>query len=204
MSASIEGLGPPKDGHESSFAAVYRRCYVDVYRYMTAVLGEEHEAEDVTQQVFLEIWRALPRYEHRGTPIKAWVLRIARNRALNYQRGRARSDIPWGDSIAGMYEELGHRDGASARSAEQSAVGLLRRLPTRTQKILALRFLAELPIAEVAELLEMTPAAVSQAQHRAVLQFRERAKALEQREAAKRMTSEGDVSVVHVPMTARS
>ena len=48
---------------------------------------DDHEAEDITQQVFAELMTTLVRYDERGVPFFAWLLRMARNAAIDHLRG---------------------------------------------------------------------------------------------------------------------
>ena len=57
---------------------------------MLSILRDEQEAEDVTQHVFLKLISAIQKYEPRKVPFTAWVIRVARNVAVDHQRQRRR------------------------------------------------------------------------------------------------------------------
>lgn len=59
-----------------------------IYRTVFAVLQSPHDAEDVTQEVLLQIYRSLPEYRMEG--LKTWITRIAVNRAIDYKRKQMR------------------------------------------------------------------------------------------------------------------
>lgn len=60
----------------------------DIFRVIYAVLRDQKEAEDATQEVFLKIYYSLPEYENKG--LKTWMTRIAVNYAIDVRRKRAR------------------------------------------------------------------------------------------------------------------
>src|SRR5258706_4426682 len=71
-------------------AELYRRHLGEIYRYCLFRIGDEAAAEDLTEEVFLNMVQSLPRYTDRGIPFVAWLYRIARARVVDYQRRRAR------------------------------------------------------------------------------------------------------------------
>lgn len=75
----------------------------DLFRVIYAVLRDQKEAEDATQEVFLKIYYSLPKYEHKG--LKTWMTRIAVNHAIDMQRKRKRRREEMVDDF-GTSEEL--------------------------------------------------------------------------------------------------
>jgi RNA polymerase sigma factor (sigma-70 family) len=90
-----------------------------IYHTVYAVLQSSHDAEDVTQEALLRIYRSLPDYRHDG--FKTWITRIAVNRAIDYKRSKARRP----ERLAGGGEEA-VRHG----TAEQAAIGMLSAAPS--------------------------------------------------------------------------
>lgn len=68
-----------------------RVYYADVYRTAYAVLHHHQDAEDVTQEVFVQIYRALPEYRNQG--LKTWITRITVNRAIDARRKQGRQKV---------------------------------------------------------------------------------------------------------------
>lgn len=66
-----------RDRH--AFAQLYRLHYPAVARYVHRRVGDPHLVEDLVADVFLNAMNALPRYRHRGVPVRAWFFRIAGN-----------------------------------------------------------------------------------------------------------------------------
>ena len=66
-------------GDANAFGQLYDRFLPEIVRYLTYRVGNPDTAEDLAQQVFLKAWQAIPRYEERGVPFKAWLYRMAHN-----------------------------------------------------------------------------------------------------------------------------
>jgi RNA polymerase sigma-70 factor (ECF subfamily) len=77
---------------DSDFTELYRTHLRDVYSYSYYRCGNHHDAEDLTEQTFLQAWRHFERAqrESNGRPLRPWLIRIAHNLAANYYRDRAR------------------------------------------------------------------------------------------------------------------
>jgi RNA polymerase sigma-70 factor (ECF subfamily) len=75
-------------GDPSALQYLYDRYSRDVYGYVCSIVRDEHEAEDIVQNVFIKLMRVLPKYEQRGVPFSAWLFRVARNVALDHMRSR--------------------------------------------------------------------------------------------------------------------
>ena len=67
---------------------LYLRYRNNIYGYVLSMLRDPHDAEDVTQHVFLKLISAIGRYQAREVPFTSWILRVARNAALDHLRQR--------------------------------------------------------------------------------------------------------------------
>jgi RNA polymerase sigma-70 factor (ECF subfamily) len=77
-----------KQGERDAIRLLYVRYAENVYGYVASILRDEKEAEDLTQHVFLKLINAIHKYDDRGVPFSAWLLRLARNAALDHLRRR--------------------------------------------------------------------------------------------------------------------
>jgi RNA polymerase sigma-70 factor (ECF subfamily) len=77
-----------KQGDRDALRLLYVRYAENVYGYVASILRDEKEAEDLTQLVFLKLIHAIHKYDDRGVPFSAWLLRLARNAALDHLRRR--------------------------------------------------------------------------------------------------------------------
>jgi RNA polymerase sigma-70 factor (ECF subfamily) len=146
-----------------AFGPLYQR-YVDrIYHYLYMRAGNAEDAADLTQQVFLQAWRALPRYEARGAPFAAWLLRIARNVAIDAGRRRPMT-IDW-DYAATAFEHAAEREQDPEalllrREAFARLGAVLRRLDPDKRELLVLRFVVGLTVREIAPVVGKSEAAV--------------------------------------------
>src|SRR5256714_11516599 len=76
---------------DADFSDLYRAHLKDVYSYSYYRIGNHHDAEDLTEQTFLQAYRhfARARAESNGRPLRPWLIRIAHNLAANYHRDRS-------------------------------------------------------------------------------------------------------------------
>ncbi|MGN6338833.1 sigma-70 family RNA polymerase sigma factor [Mycobacterium sp.] len=153
------------------------------------MLGSVHDAEDLVQETYLRGWRGYPAFEERAA-LKTWLYRIATTACLRALENRARRVLPMGvgdgsidpdadfDARAGAHSWLepipdammfkSPEDDVTAKQSVRLAVmTALQELPARQRAVLILRDVVQFSAAEVAELLETTPAAVNSSLQRA-------------------------------------
>ena len=162
----------------AAFGPLYAR-YVDrIYTYLRTRTGQARadEAADLTQQVFLRALDALPRYQPRaGVSVAAWLFRIARNAATDWQR-RQRKVIPWQAVPEDLHPPAAETTEAAALQHDETAQvhRLLSTLDDMTREAIALRFTAELSLAEIGAVLGASEEAVRKRITRALHTLKER------------------------------
>jgi RNA polymerase sigma-70 factor, ECF subfamily len=75
-----------KEGDQDALRFLYVSYSQNVYGYVRSIVRDDHEAEDVTQHVFTKLMTTLVKYDDRGIPFFAWLLRLARNVAIDHLR----------------------------------------------------------------------------------------------------------------------
>jgi RNA polymerase sigma-70 factor (ECF subfamily) len=75
-----------KEGDRDALHFLYVRYSNNIYGYVRSIVRDDHEAEDVTQHVFAKLITCLVKYDDRGVPFFAWLLRLARNVAIDHLR----------------------------------------------------------------------------------------------------------------------
>src|SRR5580765_8391325 len=87
---------------DEDFTQLYKAHLRDVYSYAYYRVGNHHDAEDLTEQTFLQAYRHFERAqrESRGRPLRPWLIRIAHNLAANYYRDRSRRPVTQLDDAA--------------------------------------------------------------------------------------------------------
>jgi RNA polymerase sigma-70 factor (ECF subfamily) len=83
-----EAVDRANAGDPEAMRFLYLRYADSVYGYVRGIVRDDHEAEDVTQHVFAKLMTVLPKYERRDVPFAAWILRVARNVAVDHMRQR--------------------------------------------------------------------------------------------------------------------
>lgn len=76
------------DGNDHAFRLLVEKYRTELFRTIYAVLRNQKDAEDATQEVFMKIYRSLPQYENQG--FKTWMKRIAVNHAIDMKRKQTR------------------------------------------------------------------------------------------------------------------
>lgn len=162
----------------AAFGPLYAR-YVDrIYTYLGARTGyaRGEDAADLTQQVFLRALDALPRYRVRGgVTVAAWLFRIARNAATDWQRREGRT-VPW-EAVPEEQRPAAPEtaDGEALRQDEIAQVHrLLATLDDTTREALVLRFSARLTLAEIGAVLGISEEATRKRITRALHALKER------------------------------
>lgn len=139
-----EAIRRAQKGDREALGFLYVRYADDIHRYVRSIVKDPHEAEDVTQQVFAKLIHVIGKYEERQVPFFAWILRVARNLALDHLR--AQRMIP-------VEEVRGSDRGAGDPAGERPLNDLreaLSTLPIDQREILVLRHFAGLTPTEIA------------------------------------------------------
>lgn len=144
------------------FDAVVQRCGPMVLRVCWAVAGPEL-AEDAWSETFLAALRAYPELP-AGSNVEAWLVTIARNKAIDQLRAQSRRPAPT--------ERLPEPARWEERDAQLDLWDALKRLTPRQREAVALHYLAGLPYAEVARLVGGNPAAARRAGADAIASLR--------------------------------
>jgi len=156
---------------EQAFAQLYEEYFDRIYRYVTLRIGDRMEAEDITQQVFLNAIKAISSFKWRGIPFSAWLFRIAHNQVVDYLRRKAkRATAPLDESlVAGDYDP---QQVAELRLDIERLAAATGKLTPAQQEVISLRFAGELSVAQVAKIMGKSEGAVKALQHSAIVALR--------------------------------
>ncbi|HUF05868.1 MAG TPA: sigma-70 family RNA polymerase sigma factor [Candidatus Binatia bacterium] len=153
------------------FEQVYDRHVVGIYRFIYARVGNRPDAEDLTAQVFVRAIEQLDTGREPGQ-IAAWLYRVAQNATADYWRAFYRLPLVGVDHVAPGWEPA---DDASDRAstepderARARAQSLLRRLPDHYRRVLELRFLERMSVAETADAMGISSGNARVLQYRAL------------------------------------
>ena len=155
---------------------LYVRFADRLLAFLVGLLRNQDDADDAAQDVLIKAHRGLPSFSEKAGLFEPWLFRIAKHHALDVHKKRARSRAADPVSVAVRLDQLDYRDGLTQESAWidfYELAQLVEDLPKPQKAVLWLRFAQDLTHAEIADRLDMTPAAVRQHQHRALQRLRE-------------------------------
>jgi RNA polymerase sigma-70 factor, ECF subfamily len=158
-------------GDHESFARLYTDYLDAIYRYIYYRTGDAQDAEDLTEQVFIKAWKALPNYRQVGELFGNWLYRIAHNIIVDYHRRRKTISSETIEQDAVLPDPAQENALDTIISAEESALlaRSIARLPDEYQQIIILRFIEGLGHAEIATILDKSEVACRGLQHRALI-----------------------------------
>lgn len=148
-----------KAGDRDAIRCLYEEYADNVYGYVCSIVRDPHEAEDITQNVFAKLITVLHKYEQRAVPFSAWILRVARNVAVDHMRQRRM--IPC--------EEIRSPDAYDDETGQQRARSLkdaLGTLPVEQRHVLFLRHIVGLSPGEIANHMGKTEGSIHALHHR--------------------------------------
>jgi RNA polymerase sigma-70 factor (ECF subfamily) len=155
---------------QEAFAQLYEEYFDKIYRYVTLKIGDEMEAEDVTQQVFLNTLHSISSFKWKGIPFSAWLFRIAHNQVVDYLRKKKHATVPLDESLP---SNNGNPQQVAERELDIERLLLATKKLTEAQReVISLRFTSGLPIAEAAKVMGKSQGAVKALQHSAILALR--------------------------------
>jgi RNA polymerase sigma-70 factor (ECF subfamily) len=159
------------------FEEIYDTHVVQIYRFIYARVGNRPDAEDLTAQVFMRAVEQLDTGREEGQ-IASWLYRVAQNAIADYWRAFYRLPLVGTEQVAVGWEPMAASatgDSAPASTSEADAdrshagvQGLLRRLPEHYARVLELRFLQHLSVAETAERMGISRGNAKVLQYRAL------------------------------------
>jgi RNA polymerase sigma-70 factor, ECF subfamily len=167
-----ETLARAQGGDEAAFACIFRDVQPGLLRYLRVIAPE---AEDVAGETWLQVVGGLAGFRGDEQAFRAWLFTIARHRAVDAGRSRARRPtVPL--DLSGAAEQLVTADSADLALDAVSAravVKLIAELPPDQAEVIMLRVVADLDSGDVARILGKTPGAVRVAAHRGLRRLAE-------------------------------
>ncbi|MEI7624562.1 MAG: sigma-70 family RNA polymerase sigma factor [Actinomycetota bacterium] len=164
----------PKQQLDREFSDLYRAHLRDVYSYSYYRVGNHHDAEDLTEQTFLQAYRHFERAQREsdGRPLRPWLIRIAHNLAANYYRDRARKpQSPLDDSSDFLATTHTTESLVEGREELRSVLEAVNKLSDDRREALIMRFALGMDNREIARSLGRTDGATKVLLHRAIRQL---------------------------------
>jgi RNA polymerase sigma-70 factor (ECF subfamily) len=157
--------------------------FARVYGYVRRLVKDEHAAEDLTQDIFMHLHRALSTYDPRRA-LRPWVFTIATNKVRDYWSSRTfqeRAAMIGDEDDEGELDprrearaaERGPRETLSGKELESAVEAAIERLPGTLRQTLMLRYFEELSFEEIARAVDKNEVAVRKRYSRALAELRE-------------------------------
>lgn len=170
-------------GDAAAFGRLYRELHPVVWRYVSRRLGAGADTEDLVARIFERVVEHLHRFDARRGNVRAWVVGISRNAVIDHFRARRVT----GDADALEWLADAALDPALALEADERDAQLraaLAECAPETREMFSLRFADGLRLREIAELMELSEAAVKQRFSRSLRELRTKLSAGDRSKAA--------------------
>ena len=157
-----------QQGEREALEELYLLHFDRIYSYLHMSVGNRHDAEDLTTQVFVKMLESIAKFRWRSAPFSAWLFRIAHNLAMDHFRANKRwqleEEVPEPDPGEGSAAE----EEALESIGRQSMLELIQNLSHEQQQVLTLKFVFNFSNGEAATILDKTEGAIKSLQHRAL------------------------------------
>jgi RNA polymerase sigma-70 factor (ECF subfamily) len=147
-----------KEGDREALRYLYVSYSHNIYGYVRSIVRDDHEAEDVTQHVFAKLMTTIVKYDDRGVPFFAWLLRLARNVAIDHLRANRLTPT----------DNVFDPDAPSGIDLDQAETvrAALASLPDEQRKVVLMRHVVGLTPGEIADQLGRTEGSIHGLHHR--------------------------------------
>jgi RNA polymerase sigma-70 factor (ECF subfamily) len=157
-----------QQGDRDALEELYLLHFDRIYSYLHMSVGNRHDAEDLTTQVFVKMLESIGKFRWRSAPFSAWLFRIAHNLAMDHFRANKR----WQPEEEVPEPDPGERSAAEEEALEsigrENMLEMIQRLSQEQQQVLTLKFVFNFSNAEAGTILEKTEGAIKSLQHRAL------------------------------------
>jgi RNA polymerase sigma-70 factor, ECF subfamily len=166
---------------DRDFSELYRTHLRDIYSYAYYRIGNHHDAEDLTEQTFLQAYRHFERAqrESNGRPLRPWLIRIAHNLAANYYRDRSRRPVTQLEDATVLTAPHETEQMVEEREEVKEVLAGVSNPPDDRREALIMRFALGMDNREIARALGRSEGATKVLIHRAIRQLEQ---ALEEEE----------------------
>lgn len=165
-------------GNLLHFEQIYDLYFDEIFRHILRRVGQVAEAEDLTAQTFEKVLQALGRFRFRGTPLSAWVYRIATNEVNSYFRKLKHRQAPpptteTPSSLLSPEQELAEAEQELEKNHLFVALtACIRELKPIDQSLIVMRYLEKKSFSEIAQILKKRRGSVITRTHRALAKLK--------------------------------
>jgi RNA polymerase sigma-70 factor, ECF subfamily len=138
-----------RDGDERAFGVLYD-MYIDrIYRHVYYRTGSTEDAQDITQEVFIRAFKALPKYKKTNTPFIGWLMRISSNLVIDHYRKR-KDHLPLDTDLAFTDPNTNPESLAEIGYNQQTVRKGILKLPKDYQQVILMYFIEGFSYPEIA------------------------------------------------------
>lgn len=167
-------LNKAQNGDPEAYGELYEWYAPRVFRYLYAHLDNRQDAEDLTEEVFLRVWRSITSYREQGVPYLAYLFRIARNALIDHYRKNSSTKQEASIEDSALRDRRpGPGEAVTSMLEHEDLRSKMGKLREDYRSVLVLRFLSELSPEETAQVMGRSAGAVRVLQHRALAALRE-------------------------------
>jgi len=153
-----------QQGEQEAFEILFKRYYLKIYRYILGYVRNHHDAEDITQNVFLAVYIALPRFHPEGEhSFERWITRIATNAVINFLKKR--DNLKWeplyemdeeGEEYPIEIQDMGPtpQNQIEKGELESEIRKIIESLPPKQRQVVKYRILEGLSLEEISKKME--------------------------------------------------
>ena len=170
---SILELFAKENTKEKAFQLLMDKYQTDIYYGVRRIVGLHEDANDITQNVFIKIWRYLDKF--RGdSSLKTWISKICVNEALTFiEKKKKLLNLYDEDYIDYSLHEVGEEKYYSSDKIQQLLQEAILRLPEKQRIVFTIRYYEELPYEEISKILDTSVGALKASYHFAVKKIEE-------------------------------
>ncbi|MBM7619681.1 RNA polymerase sigma-70 factor (ECF subfamily) [Bacillus tianshenii] len=164
------------DNLEDSISKIYRKYYLDVYRFLVCFSGNQDDAEDITQEVFIRVLNNLCAFNNENN-LKTWIFSIAKHVAVDHYRKKRFSSI----FNEGFFKQIESPNKSPNDLVEQNELKMyiheaISKLKPKYRAVVILRGINELSVKETSEVLNCSESKVKVDYHRAIKDLKKKLK----------------------------
>lgn len=160
-----------KSGDAEAFGELYEQYAEVIFRYVYSHIQSRLDAEDLTEEIFMRAWKALPKYDERGLPFSAFLFRAARNSLIDFYRQHKTTQSI--EDLELQSSEPGPEESVSDRLSNIDLRSTLSELREDYRSVIIFRFLSGLSPEETAQAMQRSVGAIRVLQHRALSALKE-------------------------------
>ena len=162
-----------KEGNDEAFEEVYRSYYTPLFRYILTRIKDRAEAEDMTQVVFMKIWKYIPSWNTEHTSPLSFFFTVARNTLIDHFRKNSNKEIISDEIVYNfsLSKDSGE-DISKDREMKEEMRNYILNLSPDQQEIIILYYMNDMTYKEIAQMTEKQEDAVRQLHSRAIKKLR--------------------------------